>query len=69
MKHKSQQFELPACADAFNLAGETIIAPEPTPERASSNNRTPELRFVNREEIARLRKAFEAELPHDQGMI
>ena len=53
MKHKSQQFELHACADAFNLAGETIIAPEPKPERATRNNRTPELIFLDTREIKR----------------
>ena len=53
MKHKSQQFEFGATTDVFNLAGETIIAPEPNPERATRNNRTPELIFLDTREIKR----------------
>ena len=47
------QFDLMPDAP-FNLAGEVIAATTPAPAPATSNNRTPELLFVDRAEMRKM---------------
>jgi hypothetical protein len=50
MKHNAHQFEFSATTEVFNLAGEVMRGPEPPPAAPTSNNRTPELIFVDHAE-------------------
>jgi len=58
MKHNAHQFEFSATTEVFNLAGEVMRAPEPAPAAPTSNNRTPELIFVDHAELRRLRAEY-----------
>jgi len=65
---RAQQFELPATADCFNLAGEIIQTPE-TQAPATSDNRTPELELTDWRAVAELRSELNHGLLREQREI